>query len=165
MACGLCSGLRTGRMAQTAQTFSDRPQILQRETRVCLSGFCCNAFHTPTHAHAPGVKTNLPAAPSHILTAFPSLLAPNFSFSHAGLPGGLQKETEFRFIQTFNTFLFCLLDFPGGSDSKASAYNAETRAQSLGWEDPLEKEVATHSGILTWKIPWMEEPGRLQTVE
>ena len=41
----------------------------------------------------------------------------------------------------------------------------ETWVQSLGWEDPLEKEVATHSGILTWKIPWMEEPGRLQTVE
>ena len=38
----------------------------------------------------------------------------------------------------------------------------ETRVQSLGWEDPLEKEMATHSSILAWKIPWMEEPGRLQ---
>ena len=37
----------------------------------------------------------------------------------------------------------------------------ETWVQSLGWEDPLEKEVATHSSILVWKIPWMEEPGRL----
>ena len=36
------------------------------------------------------------------------------------------------------------------------------RVQSLGWEDPLEKEMATHSSILTWKIPWTEEPGRLQ---
>ena len=35
----------------------------------------------------------------------------------------------------------------------------ETRAQSLGWEDPLEQEMATHSNILAWKIPWMEEPG------
>ena len=34
---------------------------------------------------------------------------------------------------------------------------------SLGWEDPLEKEMATHSSILAWKIPWMEEPGRLQS--
>ena len=37
----------------------------------------------------------------------------------------------------------------------------ETRVQSLGWEDLLEKEMATHSSILAWKIPWMEEPGRL----
>ena len=38
----------------------------------------------------------------------------------------------------------------------------ETRVQSLGQEDLLEKEMATHSSILAWKIPWMEEPGRLQ---
>ena len=37
----------------------------------------------------------------------------------------------------------------------------ETRVQSLGWEDPLEKEMATHSGILAWKIPWTEEAGGL----
>ena len=35
----------------------------------------------------------------------------------------------------------------------------ETRVRSLGWEDPLEKNMATHSSILAWKIPWMEEPG------
>ena len=40
----------------------------------------------------------------------------------------------------------------------------ETRIQSLGQEDPLEKEMATHSNILAWKIPWMEEPGRLQSM-
>ena len=39
----------------------------------------------------------------------------------------------------------------------------ETRVQSLGWEDPLEKEMVTHSSILAWKIPWMEKPGRLQS--
>ena len=37
----------------------------------------------------------------------------------------------------------------------------ETQVQSLGWEDPLEKEMATHSSTLAWKIPWMEEPRRL----
>jgi len=37
----------------------------------------------------------------------------------------------------------------------------ETQVQSLGWEDPLEKEMATHSGTLAWKIPWTEKPGRL----
>ena len=39
----------------------------------------------------------------------------------------------------------------------------ETGVRSLGWEDPLEKEMATHSRILAWKIPWMEESGRLQS--
>ena len=40
----------------------------------------------------------------------------------------------------------------------------ETRVQSLGPEDPLEKAMATHSSTLAWKIPWMEEPGRLQSM-
>ena len=40
----------------------------------------------------------------------------------------------------------------------------ETRVRSLGREDPLEKEMATHSGILAWKIPWTEDPGRLQSM-
>ena len=38
----------------------------------------------------------------------------------------------------------------------------ETWVQSLGWEDPLEKEMAIHSRTIAWKIPWTEEPGRLQ---
>jgi len=41
----------------------------------------------------------------------------------------------------------------------------ETWVRSLGWEDLLEKEMATHSGTLAWKIPWTEEPGRLQSME
>ena len=40
----------------------------------------------------------------------------------------------------------------------------ETRIQSLGLEDLLEKEMATHSSILAWRIPWMEVPGRLQSM-
>ena len=40
----------------------------------------------------------------------------------------------------------------------------ETQVRSLGWEDPLEKEMATHSSILAWKMPWKEEPGRLQSM-
>ena len=39
----------------------------------------------------------------------------------------------------------------------------ETWAQSLGWEDPLEKEMATHSSMLSWRIPWTEEYGWLQS--
>ena len=40
----------------------------------------------------------------------------------------------------------------------------ETWVSSLGWEDPLEKEMATHSGTLAWRITWTEEPGRLQSM-
>ena len=52
------------------------------------------------------------------------------------------------------------LSFPGGLDGKASACNVG----DLGWEDLLEKEIATHSSILAWKIPWMEESGRLRSM-
>ena len=41
----------------------------------------------------------------------------------------------------------------------------ETPVVSLGWEDPLEKGMATHSSILAWRIPWTEEPGGLQSIE
>ena len=40
----------------------------------------------------------------------------------------------------------------------------ETQVRSLGWEDPLEKGMAAHPSILAWKIPWMEEPGRIQSM-
>ena len=56
--------------------------------------------------------------------------------------------------------------FPGGSDVKESACMGweETPVWSLGQEDPLEKETATHSSILAWRIPWTEEPGGLQSM-
>ena len=49
-------------------------------------------------------------------------------------------------------------------DRPANAGDQETWVQSLGWEDPLEKGMATHSSILAWKILWTEEPGGLQSV-
>ena len=51
--------------------------------------------------------------------------------------------------------------FPGVSDGKESPAMWETWVQSLGWEDPLEEGMATHSSILAWKIPWIEELGGL----
>ena len=62
--------------------------------------------------------------------------------------------------------------FPGGSVGKESACSAgdpglgrrTPGVRFLGWEDPLEKEMATHSSTLSWKIPWMEEPGRLSSM-
>ena len=59
-------------------------------------------------------------------------------------------------------FLWPFLGFPGSSVSKETAIVQETQVQSLGQEDPLEKEMKTHSNILAWKIPWTEEPGGLQ---
>ena len=51
--------------------------------------------------------------------------------------------------------------FPGGSDCKESACNVG----DLGWADPLEEGMATHSSILAWRIPWTEEPGGLQSMK
>ena len=50
--------------------------------------------------------------------------------------------------------------FPGGSDGKESSCNA----RNLGWEDPLEEGMATHSSIFAWRIPWTEEPGEMQSM-
>ena len=54
------------------------------------------------------------------------------------------------------------MDLPGSSDGKVVKPTVwEIRVQFLGWENLLEKEMATHCSILAWKIPGMEEPGRL----
>ena len=53
--------------------------------------------------------------------------------------------------------------FPGGASGKESACNAGNQLQSLGWEDPLEEGMAIHSSIPAWRIPWTEEPCRLQS--
>ena len=54
--------------------------------------------------------------------------------------------------------------FHGDSVVKKLPNNAGDRVRSLGHEDPLEKAMATHSSLLAWEIPWMEEPGRLQSM-
>ena len=57
--------------------------------------------------------------------------------------------------------------FPGGASGKESTRQCrrhEMQVRSLVWEDPLEKEMATHSSILTWRIPWTEELGELQSM-
>ena len=56
------------------------------------------------------------------------------------------------------------MDFPDGSVVKNLPAHAGDTDLILGQEDPLEKEIATHSSILAWEIPWTEEPGRLQSI-
>ena len=60
--------------------------------------------------------------------------------------------------------IWVLVKLPHRSDSKESVCNAETLVQSLGWEDPLEKEMATHSSTLAWRILWTAEPLGLQSM-
>ena len=69
----------------------------------------------------------------------------------------LDMTEQFIFIYIFGASLVAqrLKRLPG---------MRETRVRSLGWEDPLEKEMATHSSTLAWRIPWREEPGRLQSM-
>ena len=55
-------------------------------------------------------------------------------------------------------------DGAGGKEPACQCRRQETWIQSLGWEDPLEKGITTHSSILAWRIPWTEEPGRLQSL-
>ena len=75
----------------------------------------------------------------------------------------LGKIKSFPNKQKLRTFIIAkvALGFPGGSEVKASAWNAGDLGSIPGLEDPLEKEMATHSSILAWRIPWREEPGGL----
>ena len=76
---------------------------------------------------------------------------------------GLQKLPDQR-DWLWDKLSLALMGFPGGSDGKVSACNAGDLGSIPGLEDPWEKEMATHSSTLAWKIPWMEEPGRLQSM-
>ena len=73
-------------------------------------------------------------------------------FSRYSLSGSIQLH-----------LLHPLRDCPGGSEAKNLPAVQETRVQSLGWEDPLKGEMATHSSILAWRIPWTEELSGLQS--
>ena len=63
-----------------------------------------------------------------------------------------------------SAYLSSIKGFPGGSVVKNLPAMQETRVQCLGWEDPLEKEIATASSIIAWTIPWIGEPGGLQSM-
>jgi len=68
-------------------------------------------------------------------------------------------------ISLINLYVSNIWGFSGGSDGKAPLpAMLETWVQYLGQEDPLQKDMATHSSTLAWKIPWTEEPGGLQSM-
>ena len=67
---------------------------------------------------------------------------------------------QVNFMNQVSSFTVSLV----GQSVKALPAVQETQVQSTGWEDPLEKEMATHSSIFAWKISWTEEPGGLQSM-
>ena len=69
---------------------------------------------------------------------------------------------NFHALENHNLSLFGLLVSLVAQTVKNLPAMQETKVQSLGQEDPLEKDMATHSSILAWRIPWTKEPGRLQ---
>ena len=74
-------------------------------------------------------------------------------------------ELSYGALELFKKLLFVFLGFPGGSVEKillAVQETQEMQVQSSGQEDLLEEEMATHTSILAWEIPWTEEPGGLQ---
>ena len=75
-----------------------------------------------------------------------------------------QNCLEELVLLSFNTYYKVTMCFQGGSVVKNLPAKQEILVQSLDQEDPLEKEMATHSSILAWKIPWTEEPGGLQLI-
>ena len=71
---------------------------------------------------------------------------------------------ELRIIEDHRHTILPYTGFPCSQSVKNLPAVQETWVWSLGWEDPLEKEMATHSSILAWKISWTEEPGGLQSI-
>ena len=63
-----------------------------------------------------------------------------------------------------NLLYSALRDFPGGSAVKNPPAKKETQVHSLNGKDPLKEGIATHCSILAWRIPWTEEPRRLQSI-
>ena len=79
------------------------------------------------------------------------------------IPGPLECDFFPQDIYLHLTVVVVVVDFLVAQMVKCLSTMRETRVQSLVWEDPLEKEMAIHSSTIAWKIPWIEEPGRVQS--
>ena len=99
------------------------------------------------------------------LTSSPPSFHPVLKVSRKNLQHILKNQLVFRGKNVKYTYYPGNKGFPDGSVVKNLSAMQETWVWSLGWENPLEKEMATHSSILPWEIPWTEEPGRLQSME
>ena len=78
-------------------------------------------------------------------------------FLHSFVTGQDRAEVDKLLVNWFK-------GFPGGSVVKNLPAKQEMQVWSLGWEDPLKREMATHSSIIAWRLPWTEEAGGLQSM-
>ena len=79
----------------------------------------------------------------------------------------ITRSPDLQFLVPYSPFWFCQHSTRASLVAqmvKNLPAMQETWVQSLGWEDPLGKEMATHSSILSWRIPWTKEPGELQSM-
>ena len=76
----------------------------------------------------------------------------------------MQYTIVYKIVYSTQNYKLQFLGFPSCADSKVSTCNARDLGLTLGWKDHLEKEITTHSSILSWRIPWTEEPGGLQSM-
>ena len=98
---------------------------------------------------------------SEVAQSCPTLLDPWTAAYQAPPSMGFSRQEYWSGVPLPSPISMCLIN---GSDGKESACNAGDPGSILSWEDPLEKETATHSSILAWRIPWTEEPDRLQSM-
>ena len=111
----------------------------------------CNVLQLPHHPQE-----------SHVLYSVTSENKQKYLFSHLlsanfyHIALSIIRGKLYKFLGYYH----CMY-FPGGSDGKASVYDAEDPGSIPGSEDPLEKATAIHSSTIAWKIPWTEEPGGL----
>ena len=92
------------------------------------------------------------------VTSFLFFLFPSQLLATPSVPVGFKGRVGIKEVE------LVVQSFPGGSVVKNQPARQETQVRSLSWEDPLEKEMATCSGILAWEIPWTEEPHGLQSI-
>ena len=111
-------------------------------------------FSPPRDLPDPGIKPTPPSLAGRFFTTKPRR-KPCYPSTHAKF-FSIIFITIYHYAQVKRWHI--------GKESTCSAGDTQTRVQSLGGEDPLEKEMATHSSIFNWKISWTEEPGKLQSV-
>ena len=104
-----------------------------------------------------------------MLSFKPTFSLPSFTFIkrlfHSSIPAISVVSSAYLRLSIFLPAILIPWTFLVTQMVKHLPTTWETRVQSLGWEDPLKKAMATHSSILAWKIPWMEDPVRLQSME
>ena len=136
---------------------------LQLTNLLCPWGFSRQKFWSVLPCPPPGDLANPGIEPRS-----PTLQEDSLPSEPPGKPNFWVYENHQRLEACLSSFIFVNLCYIGLASLVAQRVKhlpamQETWVPSLGQEDPLEKEMATHSSILAWRIPWTEEPGRLQS--